>query len=82
MYSPVAVAGSISLVIRSTPAGSDQITFISSSASVFTVSSARTIGRPSPRASSSVRWTEAGCTVSPLASITPFVSRSRAHHSE
>jgi hypothetical protein len=41
MYSPVAVDGSISLVIRSTPRSGDQITFISSSASDFSVSSAR-----------------------------------------
>ncbi|MCO4700682.1 hypothetical protein LRR80_06799 [Streptomyces sp. RO-S4] len=82
MYSPVASAGSISFVIRVIPFAGSTTTFISSSASFFTVSSARMIFLPSPRASSSVRSTDTGCTVSPLARITPSLRASRAHHSE
>ncbi|MCW7991030.1 hypothetical protein XF35_38895 [Streptomyces platensis subsp. clarensis] len=82
MYSPVASAGSISLVIFWTPLAGSTMTFISSSASCLTVSSARMIFWPLPRAASRVFSTETGCTVSPLARITSCLMASRPHHRE
>ncbi|CAM5489127.1 hypothetical protein STANM309S_01345 [Streptomyces tanashiensis] len=82
MYSPVAVAGSMSLVMRWTPLPSAVMTFISSSARFFTVSRARMIFWPLPRAARRVFSTETGWTVSPLARITPRLRTSRAHHRE
>ena len=51
-------------------------------ASGFTVSTARMICLNSSRAASRVLSTETGCTVSPLARITPSFRASRPHHRE
>ena len=80
MYSPCAVAGSSDLLIRSSRPSAVTWTFISSSPSGFTSSTAITIG--SPRAASSDSSTDAGCTVSPFTSSTPSAKWSRATQSE
>jgi hypothetical protein len=80
MYSPYAVAGSISFVIRVRSPSDPTWTFISSSASTLSASTASRIS--GPRASSSVCSTDTGWTVSPLTMSAPSVMWSRAVHIE
>ena len=80
MYSPCAVAGSSALLIRIRCPSAESWTFISSSPSALTSSSASRM--PGPRDASSVASTLGGWTVSPLTSRTPAPNRWRAHQSE
>jgi hypothetical protein len=77
----VRLRGSISLVILVRRPSGPVTTFISSSASRLTSSTASTMPA-CPAAPSSVFSTETGCTVSPLTSSAPAAKCSRASQSE